>query len=101
MQVRIEPIRGSLFDFRDVEKTLRWGLLSPLLWQHCDELDSHSPTATTFFIFVLYIVLVLVEELIGSRLPNLRIYLISHLEVDIKAVLSPLGFRTISFHDEG
>jgi len=62
---------------------------------------SSTPTATTFFIFVLYIVLVLVEELIGSRLPNLRIYLISHLEVDIKAVLSPLGFRTISFHDEG
>jgi len=62
---------------------------------------SSTPTATTFFIFILHIVLVLVEDLIDSRLPNLRIYLISHLEVDIKAVLPPLEFRTISFHDEG
>jgi len=54
-----------------------------------------------FFIFILQIVLVLVEYSIDSRPPNLRIYLISHLEVDIKAVLPPLEFRTTSLHDEG
>ena len=42
----------------------------------------------------------LVEELIDSKLPNLRIYVTSRLQTDIKAVLGPLTFRGISLHDE-
>ena len=45
-------------------------------------------------------VLMLVEELIDSKLPNLRICITSRLETDIKAILGPLTFRTISLHDE-
>jgi len=42
----------------------------------------------------------LVEKLIVSRLPNLRICVTSRPEVDIKLVLGPLTFRLISLHDE-
>ena len=42
----------------------------------------------------------LVEELIDSRIPNLRICVTSRPETDIKAVLGPLAFRSISLHDE-
>jgi len=45
-------------------------------------------------------VLMFVEELIGSQLPNLRICVTSRPEADIKAVLDPLTFRFISLHDE-
>jgi hypothetical protein len=45
-------------------------------------------------------VLTLVEGLINSQLPNLRICVTSRPEVDIKAVLGPLIFRSISLHDE-
>ena len=42
----------------------------------------------------------LVEKLINLRLPNLRICMTSRPEVDIKAVLEPLTFRSISLQDE-
>jgi hypothetical protein len=45
-------------------------------------------------------VLKLVEELIDSRLPNLRICVTSRPETDIKALLEPLAFRSVSLHDE-
>jgi hypothetical protein len=45
-------------------------------------------------------VLKLVEELIDSRIPNLRICITSRPETDIKAVLGSLAFRSISLHDE-
>jgi hypothetical protein len=45
-------------------------------------------------------VLKLLEDLIDSRLPNLRICVTSRPEVDIKPVLEPLSFRFISLHDE-
>jgi hypothetical protein len=45
-------------------------------------------------------VFVFVEELIGSQFPNLRICVTSRPETDIKAVLDPLTFRSISLHDE-
>ena len=45
-------------------------------------------------------VLTLVEGLIDSQLPNLRICVTSRLETDIKAVLEPLTFRSISLHDQ-
>jgi hypothetical protein len=45
-------------------------------------------------------VLKLVEHLVNLRLPNLRICLTSRPEVDIKAVLDRLVFRSISLHDE-
>jgi len=45
-------------------------------------------------------VLTLLEDLINSELPNLRICVTSRPEVDIKAVLEPLTFRSVSLHDE-
>jgi hypothetical protein len=44
--------------------------------------------------------LVLVEELIESQIPNLRICVTSRPEIDIKVVLQPLTFRSISLQDE-
>ena len=45
-------------------------------------------------------VLKLVEDLIDTQIPNLRICVTSRPEVDIKAALDPLTFRSISLHDE-
>ncbi len=45
-------------------------------------------------------VLMLVEELIDSQVPNSRICVTSRPETDIKGVLNPLTFRSISLHDE-
>jgi len=44
--------------------------------------------------------LALVEKLIHWQLPNLRICVTSRPEVDIKVVLGPLSFRSISLQDE-
>jgi hypothetical protein len=44
--------------------------------------------------------LVLVEKLIESQIPNLRICVTSQPENDIKVVLGPLTFRSISLEDE-
>ena len=45
-------------------------------------------------------VLTLLGELIDSQLPNLRICVTSRPEVDIKSVLEPLTFRSVSLHEE-
>jgi hypothetical protein len=45
-------------------------------------------------------VLTLVKELVESDLPNLRICVTSRPETDIKGVLDPLTFRSVSLHDE-
>ena len=45
-------------------------------------------------------VLLLLEELVDSGLPNLRICVTSRPEPDIKAILDPLAFQSISLHDE-
>jgi hypothetical protein len=45
-------------------------------------------------------VLVLLEELVEPRFPNLRICVTSRPETDIKVVLDPLIFRSVSLHDE-
>jgi hypothetical protein len=45
-------------------------------------------------------VLLLLEDLIDSRLPSLRICVTSRPEIDIKTVLEPVAFRSISIHDE-
>ena len=45
-------------------------------------------------------VLVLLKDLIESQHPNLRICLTSRPEADIKLVLEPLTFRSMSLHDE-
>jgi hypothetical protein len=45
-------------------------------------------------------VLKLLEDLIDSQIPNLRICVTSRPETDIKVVLDPLTFRSISLHDE-
>jgi len=46
-------------------------------------------------------VLNLIEELIKSQFPNLRICVTSRPETDIKDVLDNLTFRSVSLHDEG
>ena len=45
-------------------------------------------------------VLLLIEELIESKIPNLRICVSSRPETDIKAVLESLTSHSISLHDE-
>jgi hypothetical protein len=45
-------------------------------------------------------VLMLLEDLIDSHLPNLRICVTSRPEADIKPVLAPLSFWSVSLHDE-
>jgi NACHT domain len=45
-------------------------------------------------------VLMLLEDLIDSRITNLRICVTSRPEFDIKVVLEPLMFRSVSLHDE-
>ena len=44
--------------------------------------------------------LTLIEKLIDWQLPNLRICVTSRPEVDIKVILGPLTFRSISLEDE-
>jgi hypothetical protein len=45
-------------------------------------------------------VLMLLEDLIDSKFPNLHICVTSRFEVDIKVALGPLTFRSVSIHDE-
>jgi len=42
----------------------------------------------------------LVENLVDAHLPNLRICVTSRPETDIKTLLEPLSFRSVSLHDE-
>ena len=41
----------------------------------------------------------LLEDLVEEHLPNLRICVTSRPEVDIKTILEPLAFRSLSLHD--
>ena len=41
----------------------------------------------------------LLEDLVQAQLPNLRICVTSRPEVDIKTILEPLAFRSVSLHD--
>jgi len=45
-------------------------------------------------------VLVLLQDLVDSKLPNLRICVTSRPETDIKRILDPLTFRSVSLHNE-
>ena len=45
-------------------------------------------------------VLSFLEELVEAQVPHLRICVTSRLEADIKPVLEPLTFRSISLHEE-
>jgi hypothetical protein len=45
-------------------------------------------------------VLELFEELVNSKLPNVRICITSRPEMDIKLALDSLTFRSVSLHDE-
>ena len=42
----------------------------------------------------------LLEDLVEAQIQNLRICVTSRPEVDIKAILEPLAFRSVSLHDE-
>ncbi len=46
-------------------------------------------------------VLEIVEDLVKSQIPNLRICVTSRPEADILPVLEPLAFRSVSLHSEG
>jgi hypothetical protein len=46
-------------------------------------------------------VLSLIEDLVKTQIVNLRICVTSRPELDIKDVLDPLIFRSVSLHDEG
>jgi hypothetical protein len=136
------------FDFRDVEKKDRRGLLSSLIFQLCDQSDTYcdilssvysahrdgsqypsdsaltqclkdmldSPAQAPVYLVLDALdecpsssgtpsprekVLMIVEDLIGLKLPNLHICLTSRPEIDIKAILDPLKVHSISLHDEG
>jgi hypothetical protein len=45
-------------------------------------------------------VLSFIEELVKTPIPNLRVCVTSRPELDIKDVLYPLIFRSVSLHDE-
>ena len=45
-------------------------------------------------------VLILVEDLVNSRFPNLHVCVTSRPELDIKVVVQPLTFHSVSIHDE-
>ena len=45
-------------------------------------------------------VLVLLEDLVNSKFPNFRLCVTSRPETDIKVILEPLTFRSVSLHDE-
>ena len=45
-------------------------------------------------------VLMLLESLVDSQTPNLHICVTSRPETDIRAILDPLAFRSVSLHDE-
>jgi hypothetical protein len=45
-------------------------------------------------------ILMLLEDLMNSELPNLRICITSRPEIDIKGVLEPMAFRSVSLHDQ-
>ena len=55
---------------------------------------------TTGLVFTRKNVLELVEELVNSHIPNLRICVTSRPEADISDVLEPLTFSSISLHEE-
>ena len=42
----------------------------------------------------------LIEDLVNSKLPSLRICVTSRPEIDIKSILEPLTFCSVSLHDE-
>jgi hypothetical protein len=44
-------------------------------------------------------VLIFLEDLVDSQLPNLRMCVTSRPEADIKLVLEPLSFHSVSLHD--
>jgi hypothetical protein len=45
-------------------------------------------------------ILMLLEDLVDTELPNLRICVTSRPEIDIKVALEHLTFRSVSLHDE-
>jgi hypothetical protein len=134
------------YDFREDGKRHVSGLLSSVLFQLCDQSDSHdilsafysahrnggeSPSDDELVQCLMgflkrpeprpvYLVidaldecpstsslsspreklLSFLEDLVEARFPKLRICVTSRPEVDIKAILEPLAFHSVSLHDE-
>jgi len=65
-----------------------------------DALDECSSTQASDLSSPRQKVLMILEDLIDSKLPSLRICVTSRPEADIKLVLGPVTFRSISIHDE-
>jgi hypothetical protein len=70
----------------------------PLMYLTVDALDE-SP-CTSGVVSPRDSVLNLIEDLVESRLPNLRICVTSRPEADILEALGPLASHTVSLHDE-
>ena len=134
------------YDFREDKKKDLRGLLSSVLFQLCNQSDSHQSIISTFYSTHLngaqspsddelirciidllklpgsqpiYLIvdaldecpstsslssprerlLSLLEDLVEAQLPNLRICVTSRPEVDIKAILEPIAFSSVSLHD--
>ena len=65
-----------------------------------DALDECSNTQASDLSTPRQRVLIILEDLIDSKLPSLRICVTSRPEADIKLVLGPVTFRSISIHNE-
>ena len=134
------------YDFREDKKKDLRGLLSSVLFQLCNQSDSHQSIISTFYSTHLngaqspsddelirciidllklpgsqpiYLIvdaldecpstsslssprerlLSLLEDLVEAQLPNLRICVTSRPEADIKAILEPIAFSSVSLHD--
>jgi hypothetical protein len=70
---------------------------SPLVYLIVDALDECPSTSSLSS--PREEVLSLLEDLVEAQLPNLRICVTSRPEVDIKSILEPLAFRSVSLHD--
>ncbi len=71
----------------------------PVIYIIVDALDE-CPISSGFPVIAREKVLELLEELLESNLPNLRICVTSRPEVDIRGVLEPLTSHQVSLHDE-
>jgi len=65
-----------------------------------DALDECSNTQASDLSTPRQRVLIILEDLIDSKLPSLRVCVTSRPEADIKLVLEPVTFRSISIHNE-
>lgn len=94
------PSTGSHYPSEDVLRLCLKNILKRsgqapvyLILDALDECGYHLPSSRDK-------ALILVRELLTSQFPNIRICVTSRPEADVRAILEPLSFRSISLHDE-